>query len=106
MKELQSKNAEMSQAELSGNQESCVSTNDTKILRNLRYQQTDIKESIDRLGMVLEFLIEVHDLPESEIANYVKFNLQGDIFLLSHVAKASRCLRDLLFLMQDEKGKK
>lgn len=94
----------MPQAELSGNQESNVSTND--ILRNLRYQETEIKESIDRLGVVLEYLIEVHDLPEPEIVNYVKLNLQGDTFLLSYAAKASRCLRDLLFLLEDEKGKK
>ena len=64
---------------------------DSTILSSLREYQSDCKESVDRLGVVLEDMVNMLDLDGSGI----------DIFLIQYVVGARQCLRAILQLLDD-----
>ena len=64
---------------------------DSTILSSLREYQSDCKESVDRLGVVLEDMVNMLDLDGSGI----------DVFLIQYVVGARQCLRAILQLLED-----
>ena len=95
----------MPQAQTCDNQQASVRSNDA-VLNNFLLHENDISESINKLGVVLEYLVGLLDKDEAAIVKYVKNFVQNDVFLLTYVADANSCLRDILFALKDEKGEK
>lgn len=61
------------------------------ILSSIREYQPACKESVDRLGVVLEDMVNMLDLDGSGI----------DVFLIQYVVGARQCLRAILQLLED-----
>lgn len=70
-----------------------VSEWDAIILRDLRRQQPNYNESVDKLGVVLEDLVNMLDLDGSGI----------DVYILQYVADARQSLRVILQLLDNPK---
>ena len=68
-----------------------VSEWDAIILRDLRRQQPNYNESVDKLGVVLEDLVNMLDLDGSGI----------DVYILQYVVDARQSLRAILQLLED-----
>lgn len=67
---------------------------DAIILRDLRRQQPECEDSVDKLGVVLE-----------EMAHMLDFDGKGiDVYLLQYAADARRCLREIIQLLESEKS--
>ena len=105
MKNFTTKSVEIPQTGISVNQQTSVRSDDS-VLNNFLLHENDVKESIDKLGVVLEYLVGLLNKDEAAILKYVKNFVQNDVFLLTYVADANSCLRDILFALKDEKGKK
>ena len=78
---------------------SSVSDKNASVIQFLNEQRTDIKNSIEKLGVVLEYLVGFLGLDEKGIVEYTKNFIQNDTFLLTNVADASKSLRNILFLI-------
>ena len=64
---------------------------DAVTLSGIREFQGDCKQSVDRLGVVLEDMVNMLDLDGSGI----------DVFLIQYVVSARQCLRAILQLLED-----
>jgi hypothetical protein len=64
---------------------------DAVTLSGIREFQPDCKQSVDRLGVVLEDMVNMLDLDGSGI----------DVFLIQYVVSARQCLRAILQLLDD-----
>ena len=64
---------------------------DATTLNSIREYQPDCKQSVDRLGVVLEDMVNMLDLDGSGI----------DVFLIQYVVGARQCLRAILQLLED-----
>ena len=105
MKNFTTKSVEIPQTGISDNQQTSVRS-DESVLNYFLFYENDIKESINKLGVVLEYLVGLLDKNEDAIVEYVKNFVQNDVFLLTYVADANRCLRDILFIMEEKNVKK
>ena len=105
MENLTKKNVEIPETGISVNQQTSVRSNDS-VLNHFLLHENDVKESIDKLGVVLEYLVGLLYKDEAAIVEYVKNFAQNDVFLLTYVTDANSCLRDILFSLEDEKGNK
>ena len=77
--------------ELEGLYGATLSDWDATILSSIREYQPDCKQSVDRLGVVLEDMVNMLDLDGSGI----------DVFLIQYVVGARQCLRAILQLLDD-----
>ena len=64
---------------------------DAITLRSIRDFQPNCKESVDRLGVVLEDMVNMLDLDGSGL----------DVFLIQYVVGARQCLRAILQILED-----
>ena len=81
---------------------SSVSDKNASVIQFLNEQRTDIKNSIETLGVVLEYLVGFLGLDEKGIVEYTKNFIQNDTFLLTNVADATKTLRNMLFLIEED----
>jgi hypothetical protein len=92
MKQLEEqKKAESPQNGISENQQGCMSDLDAKTLESLRDLQPICKDSIDKLGIVLDDMVNMQDLDGSGI----------DVYLLHYVVNARQCLRAILQILDE-----
>ena len=78
-------------AELDSVSELTLSDWDAITMSGIRDFQPDCKQSVDRLGVVLEDMVNMLDLDGSGI----------DVFLIQYVVSARQCLRAILQLLDD-----
>ena len=69
---------------------------DASILKELRELEPSFKDSVDKLGVVLEDLVNMLDLDGSGI----------DVYILQYVADARQSLRVILALLDNPKPEK
>ena len=101
MKEFKLGNIQFPQEECESNVPSVSDKNDS-VIQFLTEQRSDIKNSIEKLGVVLEYLVGFLALTEKGIVEYTKNFIQNDTFLLTNVADASRTLQNMLFLIEED----
>ena len=93
---------EIFQAQPCDNQLSGVSNKYASILKVLCDQNTEVKDSVEKLGVVLEYFAGTISLDEAALADYVKNFPQEDVFLLTYVADANKCLREILYTIEED----
>jgi len=93
--EIKSKKTEVTpQKGISENPKKNSSEWNDVILRDLRNQQPQCKDCVDKLGDVLE-----------EMAYLMDFDGKGIVaYLLQYVADARRCLREVIQILETEKA--
>ena len=101
MKEFKLGNIQFPEKEYESNTSSVTDKN-ASVIQLLTDQRTDIKNSIEKLGVVLEYLVGFLALNEKGIVEYTKNFIQNDTFLLTNVADASKSLRNILFLIDED----
>ena len=101
MKEFKLGNIQFPQEECESNVPS-VSDKNASVIQFLTEQRSDIKNSIEKLGVVLEYLVGFLALNEKGIVEYTKNFIQNDTFLLTNVADATKTLRNMLFLIEED----
>lgn len=101
MKEFKLGNIQFPQEECESNVPS-VSDKNASVIQFLTEQRSDIKNSIEKLGVVLEYLVGFLAFDEKGIVEYTKNFIQNDTFLLTNVADATKTLRNMLFLIEED----
>lgn len=101
MKEFELGNIQFPQDKYESNAPS-VSDKNASVIQFLTEQRSDIKNSIEKLGVVLEYLVGFLGLDQKGIVEYTKNFIQNDTFLLTNVADASKSLRNMLFLIEED----
>ena len=101
MKEFKLGNIQFPEKEYESNTSSVTDKN-ASVIQFLTDQRTDIKNSIEKLGVVLEYLVGFLALNEKGIVEYTKNFIQNDTFLLTNVADATKTLRNMLFLIEED----
>ena len=101
MKEFKLGNIQFPQEECESNVPS-VSDKNASVIQFLAEQRSDIKNSIEKLGVVLEYLVGFLALNEKGIVEYTKNFIQNDTFLLTNVTDATKTLRNMLFVIEED----